>query len=204
MRKLYINGTIQEIETLESAAQNAKGKIAILYDSLKRASEILHSLSIEEFEQLQKESESHPVLKSIVSNAVTRNTVHKEETVQFNLKTEIDPNLPGFLTVNDAAELLSISPQSVRKYCKSGRIQAWRTLGDSGEWRIDIEPYKTHPNIEPILEKYRRRNRGISEMVANSSGLIRQFQLAKERRNDPSYYHNDIERFYKMVDEDDE
>jgi hypothetical protein len=197
VKKLNINGTTQEIEILENAAKNAKGKMAILFDSLRRANEILHSLSMEEFEQLIKESENHPALKSIIVNDISKMKMEKE-SIHEGL------NLPGFLTVSDVSEMLNITPQMVRKHCAAGKIKAWRTLGDSGEWRIDVDQYKSHPNIEPIIEKYHKRNRDISEMVANSPDLTHQFQRAKERRDDPSYYHDDIDRFNKMVDEDDE
>ncbi len=199
MWQLHINGTPQEIEVLEMVSQNAKGKVAILYDSLKRANEILQSLSEEEFEQIQKESDRFPALKTIISN-----TLPLKKSTQTTQKVKRNAELPGYLTVQDTAELLGISPQSVRKYCKEGRIQAWRTLGNSGEWRILVEPYLNHQNIESLLEKYRKRNRAISEMVANSPELIYQFQQAKERRNDPNYYHNDIDRFNKMVNEDEQ
>jgi len=193
VRKLNIEGTIQEIKTLEAAANNANGKMAILFDSLKRASEILHSLSNDEFEQLKRDSEKHPILSSILSSGAV---IRKSEIL-----TDTNDNLPGFLTVSDVSEMLAISPQSVRKHCAAGKISAWRTLGESGEWRIDIDQYKSHPNFNVVVKKYRKRNREMSEMVANNPELVRQFEQAEERRNDPGYYHNDIERFNKMVDE---
>ncbi|HHW37842.1 MAG TPA: hypothetical protein GXX18_11465 [Bacillales bacterium] len=186
MKGLLINGTQIEIDTLEQVVQNSQGKIAILFESLRRANEILHSLTVEEQALLNKYFESHPILETII--------LSEEEPKQRNL--------PSFLTVNDVSELLSISPQAVRRHCTDNKISAWRTLGDSGEWRIDFKQFKDHPNINAILVRYQNRNRQISEMATNNSELIHQFKQAKERRDEPSYYNNDIGRFNELVDND--
>lgn len=45
-------------------------------------------------------------------------------------------NLPDHLTVHEAAEILGISPQLVRRYCEEGRLTGEPLLAGSGKWRI--------------------------------------------------------------------
>ena len=193
---MYINGTLEEIQTLKTHSENAHGNLAIFYDSLRRASEIFISLSDDDLAEIKRVSDSNPILKSMILNVT--DLPLKSVEVKTNL------NLPGYLTVNDVSELLDISTQMVRKHCADKKIKAWRTLGDSGEWRIEIEQYKGNPNFYSVVAKYVDRNQGISQMIATNEELTNQLRNAKARKHDPNYYHNDIERFNKLVDSSDE
>jgi excisionase family DNA binding protein len=42
------------------------------------------------------------------------------------------------LTVHDAAELLSVSDETVRRYCNAGKISGASRLADRGPWRMPV------------------------------------------------------------------
>jgi predicted DNA-binding transcriptional regulator YafY len=42
------------------------------------------------------------------------------------------------LTVHDAAELLSVSEETVRRYCNAGKISGASRLADRGPWRMTV------------------------------------------------------------------
>ena len=65
---------------------------------------------------------------------------------------------PEYLTTLDVAYLLGISTQMVRRHLEQKKIAGWRTLGDRGEWRIEFEPYKDHPNMQDLLKRIAKQS----------------------------------------------
>ena len=61
---------------------------------------------------------------------------------------------PAILTPTDAARLLGVSPDSVRRWCEQGRIPGYRTPG--GHWRIarrDLDPVDTFSRVLEAVSK---------------------------------------------------
>lgn len=125
-------------------------------------------------EQLIK-LEEHPIpeyAKNIYSYIAALKEVYELETrmsleEKDLLKKMLEPSekRDDFLTVDDVSKLLGISPQMVRRKCSKNQITSWRTTGNRGEWRIDINQYRTHPIFNKRLEE-----------------LIKQKQSRKEKK----------------------
>ncbi|MDN4075447.1 helix-turn-helix domain-containing protein [Fictibacillus terranigra] len=81
-------------------------------------------------------------------------------------------NDPEHLTTHDVATILNITPQMVRRYCAEGTLNAWRTLGDRGEWRIDVEQFEKNPNY---IQMVKRRTKNL--MMAN---IVEELSTSKE------------------------
>ncbi|OAS87839.1 MULTISPECIES: hypothetical protein [Metabacillus] len=82
--------------------------------------------------------------------------------------------IPDYLSTMDVSWLLSISPQMVRKYCQEGVINAWRTMGDRGEWRVEVNQYKNHPKFDELLvrlREHKQKNRQTLEAIKKLSNL---------------------------------
>ncbi|WP_317945360.1 helix-turn-helix domain-containing protein [Sporosarcina saromensis] len=126
-----------EEQTLES--QNAKDfvKIMMLQEELEREKERLYQALSE-----QEKIEAFNVLRT-----------------QFNI--------PDFITVRDASEILEITPQMVRRYCADGKLRGHQTLQGSGKWRLDTEQFIGKPNWDKFIEK-RARIKKQSVNIANN------------------------------------
>ena len=70
------------------------------------------------------------------------------------LSTEF--NLPPHVTVRDAAEIMDISPQMVRRHCAERKLAAQQTFEGSGKWRIETKQLMDQPNWERFIEKRAR------------------------------------------------
>lgn len=122
--------------------------------ALQQQNEYLRNLDVEKVNEIISLSKSNPDLKPIVSllesyreSAVTALAWPEPET-KLAEKKVVD-----FLTTGDVAFLLGISPQQVRTYCQNGDIIAWRTNGNRGEWRIQVEQYVKHPRYEDLMNE---------------------------------------------------
>ncbi len=62
-------------------------------------------------------------------------------------------NIPEYITVRDASEILGITPQMVRRHCSDGKLKAHQTLEGSGKWRIYTEQFMGKPNWDKFIEK---------------------------------------------------
>lgn len=62
-------------------------------------------------------------------------------------------NIPDYITVRDASEILGITPQMVRRHCFDGKLKAHQTLEGSGKWRIEAEQFMGKPNWDKFIEK---------------------------------------------------
>lgn len=62
-------------------------------------------------------------------------------------------NIPEYITVRDASEILGVTPQMVRRHCSDGKIIGHQTLEGSGKWRIETEQFMGKPNWDKFIEK---------------------------------------------------
>lgn len=80
-------------------------------------------------------------------------------------------NLPRYVTVRDAADIMNISPQMVRRHCADARLSAQQTFEGSGKWRIEAKQLMDQPNWERYIEKRARiktQSLGLANEVLNS------------------------------------
>ncbi|WP_307606804.1 helix-turn-helix domain-containing protein [Paenibacillus sp. V4I9] len=121
-----------------------------------------------------------------------RETFIQQVTVTFAESNEIQEHLvpdPEYITTNEVSKLLGISPQAVRKWCESKKLDATRTFGEYGEWRIDTSQFKKNAEL---AKKYRnlifenrqkqlRTHRALKEMnLENLPGYKETFGETKE------------------------
>jgi hypothetical protein len=150
-----------QVEVIENESKAHKGSLAQVLYLLKMQAELMMTLTNEEIK----------TLNYILNEKLQLNTNLKDKPI-----TELMDE-PEFLTTLDVAEILAISPQMVRKRCMDGSIRAWRTLGDRGEWRIDVEPFRNHPRYQAFL---RQR----AEHLEDNQRL---FEVVQELSADPEY-----------------
>lgn len=62
-------------------------------------------------------------------------------------------SLPEFLTVSEAAELLEVTPQMVRRYCSEGKVAAHQRFEGSGKWKVDTDQFIGHPSWDKFVQK---------------------------------------------------
>lgn len=130
---------MQPIEELDIASQNARDfvKVIMLQNELGNEKERLY--------QALSEHEKKEAFEAL--------------SKQFNM--------PEYITVRDAAEILGVSPQMVRRYCADGKLHGHQTLEGSGKWRLDTEQFMGKPNWDKFMEK-RARIKKQSVNIANS------------------------------------
>ncbi|WP_061575546.1 helix-turn-helix domain-containing protein [Heyndrickxia coagulans] len=85
---------------------------------------------------------------SALLNEEEKKEVFKALSKQFGI--------PYYVNVNEAAEIMGISPQMVRRHCADGNLKASQTLHGSGKWRIEANQLMNQPNWEEYLKKRAR------------------------------------------------
>lgn len=62
-------------------------------------------------------------------------------------------NIPDYVTVKDAAEIIGVTVQMIRKYCVENKLTAQQTMPGSGKWRIETTQLMNYPGWNNYLEK---------------------------------------------------
>lgn len=75
-------------------------------------------------------------------------------------------NIPGYITVHDAAEILDVSVQMVRRYCSEGKLKATQRLKGSGKWLIETKQFMDNKKWGEFVQK-RARMKEKSLKLAN-------------------------------------
>lgn len=101
----------------------------------------MHTNLAHDFQRLDE------IQKKILKDSLISTLGVNEVIVKINDEPEIE-----YLTTNDVSKILGISPQAVRKWCESGKLNAKRTFGDYGEWKISTDQFMKN---EEIREKFR-------------------------------------------------
>lgn len=103
-----------------------------------------------------------------------KNSLYKElkeeERKEAFLALSQEFNLPPYVTVRDAAEIMSISPQMVRRHCAEGKLIAQQTFEGSGKWRIETKQLMDQPNWERFIEKrarIKKQSLGLADEMLN-------------------------------------
>ncbi|MFL0575030.1 helix-turn-helix domain-containing protein [Priestia megaterium] len=110
------------------------------------------------------------------------NQVNIKDHTTTNLKDNKKDNKlnhPDYLTTQDVANILGVSTQMVRRYCNEGQFDAWRTQGNKGEWRINVEQFKTHTNYIKMVNR-RTKNLLMADLIEDLSNNT-EYQSAIDR-----------------------
>ena len=124
-----------------------------LLDNIKPrpSDEAIKNERVKEYVQLTRIAEE--VEREIKKRASELKDEEKQEAFEA-LSQEY--NLPQHVTVRDAAEIMNISPQMVRRHCADGRLSAQQTFEGSGKWRIEAKQLMDQPNWERFIERRAR------------------------------------------------
>lgn len=82
-------------------------------------------------------------------------------------------NLPPYVTVGDAADIIGVSQQMVRRHCSEGKLHAQQTFKGSGKWRIETKQLMDQPNWERFIEK---RARIKNQSIGFADEMLNQLQ----------------------------
>ncbi|MGN7233796.1 hypothetical protein ACTHQ0_28995 [Priestia megaterium] len=141
------------------------------------------TLTVEQIRKLENEPKitNTPILESYV--AVLKEAISLQAKMKPEEKRVLEQmliatadtnnsalsNTEEYLSVRDVSKLLEISPQMVRRHCHNQNIIAWRTLDDTGEWRIDINQYKNNPRyssrLAVILHEKQNREKNKANLI---------------------------------------
>ncbi|MHB1682102.1 MAG: helix-turn-helix domain-containing protein [Bacilli bacterium] len=163
----------EEILALERLSDHSHGLVAKWLFLVKEQAELTQKMSFNDLDSIRMAIQEHPELAHVLEtiqqlsteiisvHSVPNSEPSNEVLAQDDDKTEE----PEYLSTLEVAKFLAISPQMVRRYCQDGSIKAWRTLGDRGEWRIDMAQYRDHPKLTAMLEARSLRNRNLVSAI---------------------------------------
>ncbi len=152
--------------------------------ALQEQSEFLRKLDVNKVNEILRISRSDPDLAPIVPilEAYQEIAITALAWQEPEIKTA-ETKATDFLTTGDVAFLLGVSPQQVRTYCQNGDIIAWRTNGNRGEWRIQVDQYLDHP-------RYRELTKRMEVLGERNSRILRTLGTLSEEKE----YTDMIER----------
>ncbi|HEU4963583.1 MAG TPA: helix-turn-helix domain-containing protein [Bacilli bacterium] len=147
----------QEIEQIGRLSESLQGAAALFLKLMYHQAHLLRDMSEEEQKAVQYllakmmgvslEPDDHPIDRESIDALLSHATTE-----------------PEYLTTLDVAKILGISPQLVRRYCQDGTIPAWRTLGNRGEWRIDVAYYQDHPGYRQFLRQRQEKQHATQQV----------------------------------------
>ena len=113
--------------------------------------EMIKNKRVKEYVQLMRIAEE-------VEREIKRRTseLGEDEKLEAFEALSQEYNIPQYVTVRDAADIMGISPQMVRRHCADGRLSALQTFEGSGKWRIEAQQLMDKPNWERFIEKRAR------------------------------------------------
>lgn len=62
-------------------------------------------------------------------------------------------NIPDYISVREAAKILDVSVQMVRRYCTEGKINAHQRLEGSGKWLIETKQFIDNENWGKFVQE---------------------------------------------------
>ncbi|ALS79613.1 DNA-binding protein [Planococcus kocurii] len=124
-----------------------------LLDNVKSrpSDELIKNKRVKEYVQLMRIAEE-------VEREIKRRTNElgeDEKQEAFEVLSQ-EYNIPQYVTVRDAADIMGISPQMVRRHCADGKMSAQQTFEGSGKWQIETQQLMDKPNWERFIEKRAR------------------------------------------------
>ncbi|RNF38879.1 helix-turn-helix domain-containing protein [Planococcus salinus] len=139
-----------------------------LLDNVKPrpSDESIKNERVKEYVQLMRIAEE--VEREIKKRARELQDDEKQEAFEA---LSLEYNLPPYVTVRDAADIMGISPQMVRRHCAEGKLAAQQTFEGSGKWRIEAKQLMSQPNWDRFIEKRARiktQSLGLADEVIQS------------------------------------
>lgn len=61
--------------------------------------------------------------------------------------------IPDYVTVKDAAQIIGVSEQMVRRYCSENKLVAEQTMPGSGKWRVETAQLVNYPGWKSFVHK---------------------------------------------------
>jgi hypothetical protein len=186
---------VNVIVDLEHAINESPGQVAIYLESIRKQLEMTQTMDQNGITSLTNVVRKYPSLKFIMVAEYENKAIGEVPIVVIDLESAV-PDFrdrdessikhalhlsSGDLTTMEVAALLDVSPQMVRKYCQENEIEASRTMGNRGEWRIHAQPffynrkYLAGKYIEMIHE---RKNKN-EELVRGIEGISKHSEYLK-------------------------
>ncbi|MGM8215913.1 hypothetical protein ACLIA0_10115 [Bacillaceae bacterium W0354] len=76
--------------------------------------------------------------------------------------------VPSYVTVKDAASIIDVTPQMIRKYCMNNKLKGEQTMPGSGKWRIETKQLMNYPGWNKFLRnwlKQQQQSKKIAEFM---------------------------------------
>lgn len=77
----------------------------------------------------------------------------KREVFDWYRKNE-ELIIPDYININEAAEILEITPKDIRKLCANNDLIGWETIPGSGKWRVETAQLFGGRNWNAFVQKY--------------------------------------------------
>lgn len=161
-----MNQTKRQIDEFEQAVECASPLNSVFLILLKDLKKISQKLEDKDIKELNEIAKKYPSIKPTLNLFILSEENAGSLSGNKNQESEDEPD---YLTTSDVAEILDISPQMVRKHCKEGKLKSWQTLGDRGEWRIDVEQFRDNPRYKQMIRDRIDRNLRLVETVRELS-----------------------------------
>ncbi|GEN35944.1 helix-turn-helix domain-containing protein [Aneurinibacillus danicus] len=161
----------KEIQNIEELLPQLSEKVTQFVKFEQYQEEIVRGLSPEDWESIQKLSEFSPRYAAIIKRMLPPvNAVQVADSSFYDFNAFETSGDPEFLSPGEVADLLGITPQMVRRYCKEGAIPAYRTLGNRGSWRIDTKHFfAKYPDKRDLfrerIQEDKRRTKEVIEAL---------------------------------------
>lgn len=83
--------------------------------------------------------------------------------------------VPEYIKVADAARIIGVSPQMIRKYCSEGKLNAQQSMPGSGRWKIKASELMHYPGWNDFIERKkstREKTKELAEFMNENNGSL--------------------------------
>lgn len=129
----------------------------------------IHSENAKTFVKIMKLHEELERERTRIFSELTKE--EKEEAFAVIKKTF---SIPEYVTVKDAAEIVGVSAQMIRKYCSEEKFKSKQSMPGSGKWRIETSQLMDYPGWNEFVGKrIRIKNQSlkIADYMVNNINL---------------------------------
>lgn len=80
-------------------------------------------------------------------------------------------SIPKYVNVKDAAYIIDVSEQMIRRYCSENKLKAEQTMSGSGKWRIETTQLMNYAGWNNFLNKrakMKKQSKNIAKFMSDN------------------------------------
>jgi len=114
--------------------------------------------------------------KVMVRKKVNNMSMLSDDAVLSPFEDEhVEVKVPEYIKVADAARIMGVSTQMIRKFCVEGKLKAQQSMPGSGRWKIKASELMHYPGWDDFIKRKkatREKSKALAEFMDGNNGSL--------------------------------